>query len=385
MTNELPADPPSNRMSMESSLRFETPPEVSELLARYRALLDERGCDWGDDQVDLFRWGRFWPDAAVGSSAFLSKVFAAVSEAAGDWPKAVSKIVGPGPPAGTVLVRVTDAGLEVTTGPSRPGIARGTVPIDVVIDSLIASDATVTVDDRTVTVAAGGAALEMIEVDGGAAGFRVGLGGESVAVTEAIRSVAGAQLRLSSPRCTRWSVTDASGGAWFPQGVLHKWDVHHRPFFHGADLHLEIPAEPLTVACTRGIEHERIVRRITPGDGESISIECDPQPLFDPRAEGWYGGDLHIHMNYGGDLVCELHDAARMQLGEGLDLANFVAANCQTSLVYDTTTLAHYVGHNLPWSSEETIASMGAEYRNDLLGHVVAFAPDNVPSQLYSG
>jgi len=29
------------------------------MLAHYRRLLDERGWDWGDDQVEMFRWARF--------------------------------------------------------------------------------------------------------------------------------------------------------------------------------------------------------------------------------------------------------------------------------------------------------------------------------------
>ena len=36
------------------------PAEVIEALAHYRRLLDERGWDWGDEQLpDFFRWARF--------------------------------------------------------------------------------------------------------------------------------------------------------------------------------------------------------------------------------------------------------------------------------------------------------------------------------------
>ncbi len=34
-------------------------PLTIEMLAHYRRLLDERGWDWGDDQVEMFRWARF--------------------------------------------------------------------------------------------------------------------------------------------------------------------------------------------------------------------------------------------------------------------------------------------------------------------------------------
>lgn len=46
-------------MCCEGTVRLDLPAEVIEALARYRRLLDERGWDWGDDRIDLFRWARF--------------------------------------------------------------------------------------------------------------------------------------------------------------------------------------------------------------------------------------------------------------------------------------------------------------------------------------
>jgi hypothetical protein len=180
-------------------------------------------------------------------------------------------------------------------------------------------------------------------------------------------------------------VTDDTGGAWFPAGVLPKWDYHHRPCFHGHDRSLDVPAERLRVVCTRGLEYEQAERLVSPAAGESVSIECDPTGLFDPAAGGWYGGDLHVHMNYSGDLVCTPADAARMQLGEGLHLLNLVAANCSTSLVFDRDMLEQFCGTDLPWSNSEAVAQMGVEYRSDLLGHVHALGPSAPPTRYFTG
>jgi hypothetical protein len=124
---------------------------------------------------------------------------------------------------------------------------------------------------------------------------------------------------------------------------------------------------------------------VTPAAGETLDVECDPARLFDPAAEGWYGGDLHVHLNYSGDLVCTPADAARMQLGEGLHLLNLLAANCRTSLVYDREMLERLAGEDLPWSTADTVARMGVEYRNDLLGHVHALGPSGPPNRYYTG
>ena len=243
----------------------------------------------------------------------------------------------------------------------------------------------VTVAGHEVCVGPRGAAIQTIDIDGADPAFTVALGDETVIVEGAIRPSAAAELRLSSPRCARWSVTDASGGAWFPAGVLTKWDAHHRPFFHGHDVTVAVPAEPLEVVCARGLEFGRVEVDVLPAAGETRVVECDPPRLCDPAAEGWYGGDLHVHMNYSGDLVCAPGDAARMQLGEGLHLMNLTVGNLSRSLVYDRELLEGTIGSDLPWSTDDAVARMGVEYRNDLLGHVHALGPSAPPTRYYAG
>jgi hypothetical protein len=172
-----------------------------------------------------------------------------------------------------------------------------------------------------VTVAAGGAAIQTLDLGGPS--FEIVRGDHRLVVDDAVRMCDSAEVRLVSPACARWSVTDGTGGAWFPEGVPHKWDVHDRPYFHADDVTLTVPAVPLTVRCTRGLEFGVVDRQVEPG----TTVEADPPRLIDPAASGWYGGDLHVHLNYSGDLVCAPQEAARMQRGEGLHLMNLVAGN----------------------------------------------------------
>ena len=363
-------------MCCEASGTPALPAAVLETLARYRRLLEERGWDWGDDRIELFRWVRFSRFGPV------MEAFATT----GDWASAVRSVIGEDVPAGVVVVRVDAAGaLRADVGPARAAIAGRTVAVDVVVDSAAGADLELTVAGREVRVAPLGAAVQSIQLDGAEPVFTVALGDQVLLVDRAAATFATAWLRLSSPRCARWSVTDPSGGGWFPDGVLAKWDYHHRPFFHGHELTVAVPAGPLRVACARGLEFERTELDVSAAAGETVAVECDPRRIFDPAAEGWYGGDLHIHMNYGGDLVCAPGDAARMQLGEGLHLANLVAANCQTSLVYDREMLERFAGADLPWSTGDTVARMGVEFRNDLLGHVHALGPGAPPADYHTG
>ena len=47
-------------MCCQETRTLDLPAEVIEALAHYRRLLDERGWDWGDEQLPgFFRWARF--------------------------------------------------------------------------------------------------------------------------------------------------------------------------------------------------------------------------------------------------------------------------------------------------------------------------------------
>ncbi|HJW60661.1 MAG TPA: CehA/McbA family metallohydrolase, partial [Actinomycetota bacterium] len=178
---------------------------------------------------------------------------------------------------------------------------------------------------------------------------------------------------------------DDRGGAWFPEGRLRRWDFHDRPLFHGHDLELEVPAVPLTVTCARGMEFAAAEVALTPRAGATTEVELEPERLYETAARGWYGGDLHVHMNYSGDLVCGPDDAARMQLGEGLHLMSLVAGNLGQTRVYDRQAFEATVGDDLPWTTAERVARFAVEYRNDLLGHFHALGPTGRPARYHSG
>ena len=228
-------------------------------------------------------------------------------------------------------------------------------------------------------VAAGG--VELV-TRAGQAPWRLSVGAAS---TSAGEQVPAARLWLRAGAPSRWSVVDDRGVAWFPDGALRKWDADGTPMFHGDDLELDVPAVPLTVTCGRGMEFETARATITPDPGATVPVTLDPRRLHDPAAHGWYGGDLHVHMNYSGDLVVAPQHAAEMQLGEGLHLMHLVAGNIGSTRVYDRDAFEATVGADLPWSTDQRVARFGVEYRNDLLGHVHGFGLTGVPTRYSTG
>jgi hypothetical protein len=350
------------------------PPPVAAMLAAYQALRAERPNDWGDE-VDGY--DRAQPYSRWLGNRPLAAVF---SMRLDDWPATVRACLTDPLPAGLVVATLTgDGEVGLRAGPVPYVLEGGAVEVAVLLDSRREEATRVEVDGVPVRVDAGGVELVTRRVAGAAT---LGVG---AARAPAAEPAARARLRLRANGPSRWSVVDDRGGAWFPDGRLPKWDVHDRPLFHGNDLVLDVPAAPLTVTCARGTEFAPAQTTLTPAAGATAQVELEPARLYDPAARGWYGGDLHVHMNYSGDQVCGPDDAARMQLGEGLHLMSLVAANLGQTRVYDREAFEATAGDDLPWTAGEQVARFGVEYRNDLLGHFHALGPAGRPARYHSG
>ncbi len=354
---------------------LDLPPAVIEMLARYRRLRDTQGFGWGEDALpDLFRWARF---------SLLGPAFDEFAQS-GDWAAAVRAAVGEDPPpAGVAVVSIAAGGqLTVRAGPRRLGLGGRRRPVDVLLLSAAGRDLTVSVGGDVVPVPAGGVGLRTVDVDAADPGVELRCEGRSAAFV-ALDPAPAARLRLRAPVCARWSVTDGTGGAWFPDGVPAKWDVGHRPYWHGQDGTLDVPAGPLHVVAARGLEFQRTEFDVHVGAGQTAEVAWNPERRFDPAADGWFGGDLHVHLNYSGDHVLAPADAARMQAGEGLHLLQLTAGNLGGALVYDRELLDSTAGHEL-WSGER-VGVAGLEFRNDLLGHLHGLGLTATPAVLHTG
>jgi hypothetical protein len=254
--------------------------------------------------------------------------------------------------------------------------------VDVLLLSAADRDLTVSVAEVAVPVPARGVGLRTVDVDAADPAVRLRCEGHQASLVALDRALP-ARLRLSAPACSRWSVTDGTGGAWFPIGVPAKWDVEHRPYWHGQDVTLEVPAGPLHVVAARGLEFQRAEFDVDVGAGELAEVAWEPERRFDPGADGWFGGDLHVHLNYSGDHVLAPADAVRMQAGEGLHLLQLNAGNLGGALVYDRELLDSTAGREL-WCGER-VGVAGLEFRNDLLGHVHGLGLAATPAVLHTG
>lgn len=357
------------------------PPAVRMMLNHYRARAAELGSDWGDETPDFdWRWlpfARFAnpervaeltisPDAARSDQVFgdrnsgwLSLILALLSMP--DPLDAFVRSLSTPLPSGIALARTS--GVEV--GHPLPFALDG-IPVPYAI--FVPRRGSVPPRFAETLITADQPDLQ--------------LNGQRI---RAVEPEAAGRLHLISDAPSRWSVVDERGGAWYPEDVLRKRDLQGRPFFHGNDLVLDVPASRVTVTVGRGCEFLDAAVTIAVAPFKMTGVELVPKRLYDAAAHGWYGADLHVHMNYGGS-VCTPAQACLMQHGEGLHLMNLLAANQATALIYDREALESYAGRDLPWSEpRRSVARFGVEYRNDLLGHFCALNPASPPVRYQTG
>jgi len=368
------------------------PPTVRRALEEYRALLAEHGPAWGEDPIMYVK--------EIGINAFVSDTtlfyLNLIAQAVARYPDADDEelaarmteqdfvrlardTIGGTLPDNLAALRLTPGGASVEAHPQA--ILDGDpLRTHLLIDSALDRPALVLAAGTEHEIEPGGARLIPI-----ASSDEVTVDGEPVSLAPLTRSAAPARLRLRAGLPCRWTVVGENEQGWYPGGAEPNRAADRMPYFHGDDLTLEVPAEPLTVRVTRGMEYETLERVVTPEPGAETLVELTPARIYDAAARGWYGGDMHVHMNWAGDTVGTPAQAAALQHGEDLHVLNLVAGNVASARVYDREALEHWAGQDLPWSDATHLARLGVEYRNDLLGHFYAFGLERPPERYHTG
>jgi TolB protein len=123
------------------------------------------------------------------------------------------------------------------------------------------------------------------------------------------------RLRLSLvdaaglPVSARISVTGPDGRGWAPDSAWrHADDGFDRTdrkfeftYFHASGgATLTLPDGDYTVVVTKGLEYARMTRTVPVTAARTVTSQIRLARLLDLPARGWWSGDLHVHMNYGG-------------------------------------------------------------------------------------
>jgi TolB protein len=131
---------------------------------------------------------------------------------------------------------------------------------------------------------------------------------------------------------------------------------------------VEVPEGVVTVDIMRGFDHRVFHRTFDTREEKSGNLAVKLDPLGDwhtPTAGKWVGGDLHVHMNYGGAYLNDTDGLRALAASEGLDIVNNLIVNKEQRIPD-----IKYNGHGLdPRPDDEVLVYHGQEFHTSYWGH----------------
>jgi TolB protein len=138
------------------------------------------------------------------------------------------------------------------------------------------------------------------------------------------------------PIAVRLSVTAADGRSFAPDDAWRHSDeafvrgeqAFEHGYFHARGrAAVTVPAGGVTVTAWRGPEYAVARQELSLAAGETRALRITLRRLDDLPARGWWGGDLHVHMNYGGHYRNTPAHLAFQAAAEGLHLVENLVVN----------------------------------------------------------
>jgi Tol biopolymer transport system component len=141
------------------------------------------------------------------------------------------------------------------------------------------------------------------------------------------------------PQFARISVTDQAGRFYAPTGA-RTWiqaddgfDRSRVPFeahyFYAHAASIDVPEGTVTIDVTKGLENIALNKTVDTRTANSSDFAFRLKKLDWGRGPGkkWVGGDLHVHMSYGGTYRSARNILLEQAAGEGLQFVNNLVVN----------------------------------------------------------
>ncbi len=176
------------------------------------------------------------------------------------------------------------------------------------------------------------------------------------------------------PLPARVSVTGPDGRSFAPDDAWRHadeaFDRSERRFeygyFHTAGTsELTVPAGPVTVEIMKGPEYRIDRREIRLPAGATVVHRAALLRFVDMPAKGWWGGDLHVHMNYGGAYRNDPAHLALQARAEGLNLVESLIVNKEQRV----PDIAYFRTTPDPVSTRDLLIAYGQEFHTGVWGH----------------
>ena len=137
-------------------------------------------------------------------------------------------------------------------------------------------------------------------------------------------------------------------------------------YFHtaGRDT-VTVPAGPVVVEVWRGPEYRTVRREIAVAPNAMREMRIPLARLVDLPSRGWWGGDMHVHMNYGGAYRNTPAHLALQARAEGLNVLENLVVNKEQRI----PDIAYWRPDPDPLSTRDFILAYGQEFHTGFWGH----------------
>ncbi len=176
------------------------------------------------------------------------------------------------------------------------------------------------------------------------------------------------------PLPARLSVSGADGRGFAPDDAWRHADEALVPgeqafelsYFHVAgQATVTVPAGRVTIDGWRGPEYEVARQEVSVAAGETKPVKIVLRRLADLPATGWWGGDLHVHMNYGGAYRNTPEHLVFQGRAEGLHLIENLVVNKEQRV----PDIAAFRTGADPASRRDLLLVHGQEFHTSTWGH----------------
>ena len=168
-----------------------------------------------------------------------------------------------------------------------------------------------------------------------------------------------------------------------PPGSLYRLlngDLH---FYTDGDLHLELPSSVYTLKVFRGPEYKPEITKFSVTTGEVTGVHVKLERWTNQAADGWIGGENHIHANYGyGQWYNSPATMLEQIAGEDLTVANFMVANSDSDGVFDRE---FFLGRPDPVSTDAHVLYWNQEFRATIWGHMTLLNLKHLVTPIFTG
>lgn len=168
-----------------------------------------------------------------------------------------------------------------------------------------------------------------------------------------------------------------------PAGSLYRMLNGELHFYTTGDFHLELPSSVYTLKVFRGLEYKPEVTKFSITTAEVTGVHVPLERWTNQAADGWFGGENHIHANYGyGQWYNSPATMLEQISGEDLTVANFMVANSDSDGVFDRE---FFLGRPDPVSTDAHVLYWNQEFRATIWGHMTLLNLKQLVTPIFTG